>query len=266
MAAPVIVTDPRDPRVMDFTGLTDVAARSAREPAEGLFIAEGARVIRRALAAGYQPRTVLTEQKWYPELAPDLPDEGADVLIAAPQVLRSVTGYRVHRGALASFQRRALPAVGDLVGHARFLVVLVDLVDHTNVGALFRTAAALGADAVLVSPQCADPLYRRAIKVSMGAVLAVPWARTGPDPLAGLEHMRTIALTPAADATDIDQLARGLDGSLPRALVLGTEGDGLPEVVLDRVGARARIPMARGIDSLNVSAAAAVAMHVLRPG
>ena len=265
MTAPVAITDPRDPRVTDFTGLTDVAARSAREPAEGLFIAEGAKVIRRALAAGYRPRTVLTEQKWYPDLAAALPEDGVDVLVASPEVLRSVTGYRVHRGALASFQRRPLPDVRELAGPARFLVVLVDLVDHTNVGALFRTAAALGADAVLVSPGCADPLYRRAIKVSMGAVLTVPWARTAPDPLAGLEHVLTIALTPAADAPDIDRVALELDGAEPRALVLGTEGDGLPEAVLARVGARARIPMARGIDSLNVSAAAAVALHVLRP-
>ena len=261
MKSPAVVTDPDDPRVRDFVALTDVAARSVREPEEGLFIAEGAKVIRRALSAGYRPRSVLTEPKWLPELAGEPGMAAAEVQLAAPDVLRSVTGYRVHRGALASFTRPALPSPAALVANARFVVVLVDLVDHTNVGAIFRTAAALGADAVLVTPSCADPLYRRSVKVSMGAVLTVPWTRTGPDPLADLGGWSTVALTPATDATDLDSVApHG-----PRALLLGTEGDGLPEHIMRAVDVRARIPMAGGVDSLNVAAASAIALHHLRP-
>ncbi|HYN56954.1 MAG TPA: RNA methyltransferase [Motilibacterales bacterium] len=256
------VSDPNDPRVRDFTALTDVAARSVREPSEGLFIAEGGKVILRALAAGYRPRSVLTEPKWLPDLAGSLQGSGAEILTATPDVLRTVTGYRVHRGALASFERRALPTPSTLLAHARFVVVLVDLVDHTNVGAVFRNCAALGADAVLVTPGCADPLYRRAVKVSMGTVLGVPWTRTGADPLAELSGFATYALTPDPDALDVDHLEPGADR---RAVLLGTEGDGLPGEVAARADWRVRIPMAGGVDSLNVAAASAIALHLLRP-
>jgi tRNA G18 (ribose-2'-O)-methylase SpoU len=160
-------------------------------------------------------------------------------------------------------ERRPLPQVADLLDSAALVLLLVDLVDHTNVGAVFRNAAALGADAVLVTPGCADPLYRRAVKVSMGAVLALPWARTGPDPLgdlAAIDGLTTVGLTPAADAVDLADVA--LTG--PRALLLGTEGDGLPEALQGRCDVRARIPMAGGIDSLNVAAASAIALHALR--
>ena len=258
--AVIAVDDPADPRVADFRGLTDVAARSAREPAEGLFVAEGAKVIRRAVSAGYRPRSVLTEPKWLPELEPVLAGD-VDVLLAGPEVLRGITGYRVHRGALAAMKRRPLPPVREVLAGARLVVVLVDLVDHTNVGAVFRNAAALGADAVLVSAGCADPLYRRSVKVSMGAVLTLPWTRTGPDPLAELAGWATLALTPDPAAEDVDRLRLG---SRPRALLLGTEGAGLPAETMDRVEHRVRIPMAAGVDSLNVAAASAIALHVLR--
>lgn len=257
------VTDPHDPRVAELSGLTDVAARSAREPQLGLFVAEGHKLIARALQRGYRPRRVLAEARWLAELGPLAQAAGAHVLQAEPEVLRAVTGYRVHRGALATFERPPLPAVADVVAGARLLVVLVDLVDHTNVGAVFRNAAALGADAVLVSPGCADPLYRRAVKVSMGAVLALPWTRTEGDPLAELGHFETLALTPAEDAADVDALG---PPERPRALLLGTEGAGLPPHIIDRADHRVRIPMADGIDSLNVAAASAIALHVLRPG
>jgi tRNA G18 (ribose-2'-O)-methylase SpoU len=259
---PVSVLDADDPRVRDFTALTDVAARSVREPAEGLFIAEGAKVIRRALDAGYRPRAVLTEAKWLPELAGRLRGHGAEILIATPEVLRAVTGYRVHRGALASFERRALPTPAALLADSRFVVVLVDLVDHTNVGAVFRNAAALGADAVLVTPGCADPLYRRAVKVSMGTVLAVPWTRTGPDPLEELVGFTTLALTPDPAALDLDEVDQGIGR---RAVLLGTEGDGLADDLATRADLRVRIPMSPGVDSLNVAAASAIALHCLRP-
>lgn len=256
------VLDPADPRVEAFRDLTDVAARTAREPAEGLFIAEGQKVISRALAAGYRPLRVLTERRWLDALLPVLADEDPEVLVADEQVLRAVTGYRVHRGALAAMARRPLPDPTALLRGASLAVVLVDLVDHANVGSVFRNAAALGADAVLVSPGCADPLYRRAVKVSMGAVLAVPWTRTGADPLAELRGFTTIALTPRATARDIAEA-----DALPsrRALLLGTEGDGLPESLVHRADVRMRIPMAGGIDSLNVAAASAIALHALRP-
>ena len=263
MLDPGPVSDPDDPRVRDFTDLTDVAARSAREPAEGLFIAEGAKVIRRALAAGYRPRSVLSEPKWLPELAGGLEGSGAEVLTATPDVLRAVTGYRVHRGALASFERRPLPTPATMLADARFVVVLVDLVDHTNVGAIFRNAAALGADAVLVTPGCADPLYRRSVKVSMGAVLAVPWTRTGADPLESLGGFITIALTPSPDATALTALTATTG---PRAVLLGTEGEGLPAELTARADQRVRIPMTSGVDSLNVAAASAIALHALNPG
>lgn len=253
------VVDPGDPRVTAFVGLTDVAARSAREPAEGLFIAEGAKVIARAVAAGYRPVSVLTEAKWLPGLDPVLAGSGAQVLVAQPEVLRAITGYRVHRGALAAMQRRPLPDVAELLVGARLVLVLVDLVDHTNVGAAFRNAAALGADAVLVTPGCADPLYRRSVKVSMGAVLGVPWTRTGADPLADLGAMVTVALTPDPGAMPIDDVS--ISG--PRALILGTEGEGLPAPLMGACDLRVRIPMAGGIDSLNVAAATAIALHAL---
>ena len=257
------VTDPHDPRVAELTGLTDVAARSAREPELGLFVAEGHKVIARALERGYRPRRVLAEPRWLAAMGPLAEAAGAQVLQAEPDVLRAVTGYRVHRGALATFDRPAPPTVSEVVADARLIVVLVDLVDHTNVGAVFRNAAALGAGAVLVSPGCADPLYRRSIKVSMGAVLAMPWTRTEPDPLAGLDGFEVLALTPAADAVDLDALGAA---DRPRALLLGTEGAGLPSDLIARADQRVRIAMANGIDSLNVAAASAIALHVLRPG
>ncbi len=262
MPGPAAITQPDDPRVRDFTNLTDVAARSVREPAEGLFIAEGAKVIRRAREAGYRPRSVLTEPKWLPGLEAALEGTDAEILLASPDVLRSVTGYQVHRGALASFERRPLPTPAELVADARLVVVLVDLVDHTNVGAVFRNAAALGADAVLVTPGCADPLYRRSVKVSMGAVLGVPWTRTGADPLGDLAGFTTIALTLAADAIDLADVPVGLGR---RAVMLGTEGAGLADDLTARADLRVRIPMAGGVDSLNVAAASAIALYALQP-
>jgi tRNA G18 (ribose-2'-O)-methylase SpoU len=255
------VSDPADPRVRAFTDLTDVRARTAREPAEGLYIAEGEKVIRRAVAAGHRPVRVLTEPRWLPGLASILAGTSAEVVTAAPDVLAAVTGYRVHRGALAAMARPALPEPGELLAGARLVVVLVDLVDHTNVGAAFRNAAALGADAVLVTPACADPLYRRSVKVSMGAVLSMPWGRSGPDVLADLAGLRTVALTTAADAPDVDEVPLG---GGPVAVLLGTEGQGLPGPIAAAAQARARIPMGRAIDSLNVAAASAIALHVLR--
>jgi tRNA G18 (ribose-2'-O)-methylase SpoU len=190
------------------------------------------------------------------------------VLVVAPDVLRDVTGYEVHRGALATFARRPLPAPSDLLADAHRVAVLEGMVDPTNVGAVFRAAAALGMDAVLLDPRCADPLYRRAVRVSMGAVLALPYARFERWP-AGLEDVRSagltlLALTPAPDAIPIDDLDQA--GTARCAVLLGTEGEGLTPRAQAVADLRVKIPMSRGIDSLNVAAAAAVAFHALGPG
>ena len=260
----VEVHDPADPRLRDFTDLTDVALRRVREPAEGLFLAEGSTVVHRAVAAGYAPRGFLLARRWLDGLAdvlaawPDVP-----VYVVDEEVLEAVTGYRVHRGALASMSRRPFPALDEVLDGARRLVVLEDLVDHTNVGAVFRSAAALGVDAVLVSPGCADPLYRRSVKVSMGAVFSVPWTTAAPWP-GTLDRLRergfaTWALTPASDADDLRALA------VPErvAVLLGTEGEGLTAAAASRCDRRVRIPMAHGVDSLNVAAASAVVCYAL---
>lgn len=259
----VRVHDAADPRLTDYTGLTDVALRRVREPAEGLFLAEGEKVIRRAVAAGYRPRSLLMAERWRASLSDVVAATGAVAYVADEDVLREVTGYRVHRGALASMERRPLPPVDDVVAGARVVVVMEDLVDHTNVGAVFRSAAALGADAILVSPECADPLYRRSVKVSMGAVFSLPWTRAEPwpDVLDLLRHndVELWALSPDPTATSLRDARH--DGRV--ALLLGTEGEGLTAAACARCDRVVRIPMAHGVDSLNVAAAAAVACYAL---
>lgn len=263
MAALVEVDDPRDPRLVDYTGLTDVSLRKVREPAEGLFLAEGEKVVRRALAAGYRPRSLLMARKWWDALREAVEPFDCPIYLADDSLLEQVTGYRVHRGALASMQRRPLPSLDELLAAARRVVVLEDLVDHTNVGAVFRNAAALGMDAVLVSPECADPLYRRSVKVSMGSVFAVPWTRAEPWPAALRDladrGFTTYALSPDPAGSDL----RALDVPDRVAVVLGTEGEGLTEAALAACTDRVRIPMAAGVDSLNVAAASAVAFYAL---
>jgi tRNA G18 (ribose-2'-O)-methylase SpoU len=170
------VTDADDPRLADYTRLTDVQLRTRLEPAHGLFIAEGTKVISRAVAAGYPVRSVLVAECRLGDL-PVLPATGAPVYVVPDDIAERLTGYRIHRGALASLHRKPLPAAAALAATARRVIVLEDLVDHGNVGAIFRCAAALGVGAVILSPRCADPLYRRAVKVSMGAVFAIPYAR-----------------------------------------------------------------------------------------
>ena len=264
MATVVRVDDAADPRLADFVGLTDARLRRSIEQGAGLFVAEGERIIRRALDAGYRLRTVLVEERWLASIA-DVVEalDGAAVLVADPAVLRAATGYQVHRGALATFHRRALPGPAQLLAGVDRVAVLEGMVDPTNVGAVFRAAAALGMDAVVLDPQCADPLYRRAVRVSMGATLVLPYARFERWP-AGLALVREVgltvlALTPATDAVAIDDL----DPHQTRrcALLLGTEGEGLTARALAAADLRVRIPMSSGVDSLNVAAAAAVAFH-----
>jgi tRNA G18 (ribose-2'-O)-methylase SpoU len=293
---PVPVRDAGDPRLADYTALTDAALRTSLEAARGLFVAEGEKVIRRAIAAGYQVRSMLVTEDKLAGLA-GLAGVGAAPLYVLPAVVaQQLTGYQVHRGALASMARRELPPVAevlagttrvvvpeDQVDHGtadrapenaqppRRIIVLEDLVDHGNVGAIFRCAAALGVDAIILSPRCADPLYRRAVKVSMGAVFAIPYARMA-DWHGGLAGLRAagftlLALTPDQSALPIDKVRMGQHA----ALMLGTEGDGLSSRWLDQADEAVCIPMAAtamaaGVDSLNVVAAAAVACHSLMRG
>lgn len=252
-----------DDALADYVRLREVSLRRSLEAEHGLFIAEGAKVIRRAVAAGYRPRSFLLAPRWLDSLAdvlaatPEVP-----CFVAGEQLIEQVTGFHVHRGALASLERTPPRSVSEVIAGASRVVVLEDLVDHTNVGAVFRSAAALGMDAVLLSPRSADPLYRRSVKVSMGSVFSLPWARM-PSWQDGLTELReaglqVLALTPAADAVDLGEVDP--DGRL--ALVVGTEGAGLTEHWSNQADVRVKIPMTPGIDSLNVAAAAAVACYV----
>jgi tRNA G18 (ribose-2'-O)-methylase SpoU len=266
---PIAITDPTDPRLEDYVSLTDVALRRRTEPERGLYIAESQKVIRRALAAGHRPRSYLMAERWVTDLA-DLVDaaeaDGIPVYVGAHDVIEARTGFHLHRGALASMQRPELPAVADVIAGARRVVVVEDVVDHTNVGAIFRSAAALGVDAVLVTPRCADPLYRRSIRVSMGTVFQVPWTRIDPWPQ-GIGLLREAGLQVAAMALSDDSVSLAdLESDPPErlALVLGAEGDGLSARTVADADLTIRIPMAGGVDSLNVAAASAVAMWALR--
>lgn len=275
MGETLTIDDPGDPRLGDYTSLTDVALRRRREPAEGLFIAEGEKVIRRALRAGYRMRSMLLSAKWLPVMRDVVEATSAPVHLVEREVAEQVTGYHVHRGALASMERKPLPPAGDLLDRVcgpdsrapRRIAVFEDIVDHANLGAAFRNAAALGVDAVLLTPRCADPLYRRAVKVSMGAVLQMPWTRLDSWPrecaLFRACGFTTAALCLAEDSISVDELAARRDERL--ALLLGTEGDGLSQAALDAADLRVSIPMAAGVDSLNVAAASAVAFHLTRP-
>jgi tRNA G18 (ribose-2'-O)-methylase SpoU len=257
------VDDAGDPRLADYARLTDAGLRRSLEAAHGLFIAEGERVIRRAIGAGYPLRSMLVTQDRLSALADLAGSCTGPVYVVSPELARALTGYRVHRGALAAMRRLPLPEVADVLADARRIVVLEDIVDHTNVGAIFRCVAALGFDAVVLAPRCADPLYRRAARVSMGAVFAVPYARMqdwrGGLGLLRATGFRLLALTPAADATPIGQVQPGRR----LALLLGSEGDGLSSRWRSAADASIRIPMTGGVDSLNVAAAAAIACWVL---
>jgi tRNA G18 (ribose-2'-O)-methylase SpoU len=269
---PIEVDNAADTRLSDYTSLTDAALRIHLEAEHGLFIAEGTKVIARAVAAGYPVRSLLLGKSRLADL-PALAAAAAraPVYLVPDEVTMSLTGYRVHRGALASLGRKPLPEARAVTGDARRVVVLEDLVDHGNVGAIFRCAAALGVDAVVLSPRCADPLYRKSVKVSMGAVFAIPYARMTDwyDGLAELKSggFRLLALTPDERATPITSALRATDAARV-ALVLGAEGDGLSARWLHEADAAVRIPMnpaarAAGVDSLNVVAAAAIACHLL---
>jgi tRNA G18 (ribose-2'-O)-methylase SpoU len=291
MAELVEVTDPADPRLADYRDLRDVELRKHLEAEHGLFLAEGEKVVRRAAAAGFTPRSFLMAPRWLDGLGDVLEATDAPCYVVTEDLAEQVTGFHVHRGALASLERRPLPTLEEVLAGARTVPVLEDVIDHTNpaalkpsgpplsriavlenlvdhanVGAAFRNAAALGVQAVLLSPSCADPLYRRAIKVSMGAVLQLPWTRLESWP-SGLDELRShgfliAGMTLAADSIDLDVLASRAPDKL--ALVFGTEGHGLTPAATRCLDLKVRIPMMAGIDSLNVGAATAVAFYATR--
>ncbi len=260
------ITDLTEPGLADFTSLTDVALRRKLEPAGGLYLAESTKVISRALGAGHRPRSVLLQEQWLAELEPLLSGFDVPVYVADAAVLESITGFNLHRGAIAAMHRPELPAVEDLLRDARRVIVLEDIADHTNVGAIFRAAAGLGADAVLVTPRCADPLYRRSVRVSMGTVLQVPWTRIPwwPEGAAPLRAagFQLAALALEDGAVPLDEYAAKAPERV--ALLLGTEGDGLTRKAIAEADTVVTIPMLRGVDSLNVAAASAVALWELR--
>lgn len=263
----VRITDLTEDGLADYRGLTDVALRRLSEPAGGLYIAESAKVITRALNAGHRPRSVLVLEQWLPEMEQLLENHDIPIYVGPPALLESLTGFNLHRGAIAAMHRPVLAPVEEIIAGAKRIVVIEDVVDHTNVGAIFRAVAGIGADAVLVTPRCADPLYRRSVRVSMGTVLQVPWTRLpewpeGADILkaAGF-HLAALALSD--DAVTLDQFA--VDPPAKLALLLGTEGDGLSRDALDNADTTVMIPMMHGVDSLNVASASAVALWALRP-
>jgi tRNA G18 (ribose-2'-O)-methylase SpoU len=265
MAELIEVADAGDPRLADYRDLRDVSLRKHLEAEHGLFLAEGEKVVRRAVEAGFGARSFLMARRWLAGLSDVLDSSDAPCYVVSEDLAEQVTGFHVHRGALASLRRRPLAGLDEVLAGARTVVVLEDIVDHTNVGAVFRSAAALGVDAVLLSPRCADPLYRRSVKVAMGAVFSVVYARLDDwyDALPELSRrgFTTVALTLAADARPIAACVAGVDRL---ALVLGTEGHGLSPRWETTAYRRAVIPMQQGVDSLNVAAAAAVACYVAR--
>ncbi|MFT4263326.1 MAG: RNA methyltransferase [Nocardioides sp.] len=266
MAHVVRVDDAGDPLLADYRDLRDVQLRQSLEAEHGLFLAEGEKVVRRAVAAGFAVRSLLMSPKRLDGLADVLESTEAPCFVMSEARIEEVTGFHVHRGALASLERRPLPSVAEVIAGARRVVILEGLVDHANVGAAFRNAAALGVDAVLLTEACADPYYRRAVKTSMGNVFAVPWTRFRHMPttldLLGAQGFATAALTLADDAITLDELAARRDERL--ALVLGTEGAGIDRRTATQVDLRVRIPMEPGVDSLNVAAASAVALYATR--
>ena len=265
-----------DPRLAAYTQLTEIQLRNRLEPEKGMFIAESPKVIDRALDAHVEPLSFLVEEPWLEgmtrefeqvdaEWGPDIP-----VFVASPALLKTLTGYRLHRGALCAMRRWKLPTVEDLCRDARRVAVMENIVDFTNVGAIMRSAAA-------VTPSCGDPLYRRAARVSMGTVFQVPWTRIGSDvhdwPDKGLGELSglgftTVAMALTDDSISMQELTRRLH--LPAddaqhidklALVFGTEGDGLKHRTIAHTDLTVKIPMYHGVDSLNVAASTAVAFY-----
>lgn len=292
----VHIDDASDPRLDDYRSLTDVALRRLHEPEGGLYMAESAKVIARAVQAGHRPRSVLTQEKWLDAVEHSLAGADAPVYVASAEISEQVTGFAIHRGPLAAMHRPTEPPLGAVLRDARLVLVLEDITDHTNmcdskirvpgpprrtrtriailegltdhgnVGSAIRNAAALGIDAVLVTPTCADPLYRRSVRVSMGTVFQVPWTRI-PEWPAGIDELKdagyvVAGMTLGEGAITLDELVAEDHEKL--ALVFGTEGDGITQATDRLLDRRVTIPMMGGVDSLNVAAATAVTFYATR--
>lgn len=257
------------PELEPYVRLTEAQLRSRQTPAKGIFIAESGKVILHALDAGYEPVSLLMGRRHVAGQGAAVIERcgGIPVYTGEDGLLERLTGYRLTRGVLCAMRRPAPESAESVCAGKRRIAVLEGLIDPTNVGAVFRSAAALGMEAVLVTPDCCDPLHRRAVRVSMGTVFQLPWACTGPWPEAGLALLRgmgfkTAAMALSTDAVSIDDAALMAEKRL--AVVLGTEGDGLADGTVARCDYRVRIPMENGVDSLNVAAAGAVAFWQLR--
>ena len=261
------------PELDVFARLTEGQLRNRLETEKGVFVAESPKVIQRALDAGYQPISLLMERKHIDGQGRDIIARCGDIPVytAGREVLAQLTGYPLTRGVLCAMRRPRLPDVEELCAGARRVAVLESIVDPTNVGAIFRSAAALNMDAVLVTPTCCDPLYRRAVRVSMGTVFQIPWTRIGTTlaqwPEEGMEQLRRLGFKTAAMALREDSVSiedPRLTAEDKLAIILGTEGDGLAASTIAQCDYTVRIPMSHGVDSLNVAAASAVAFWQLR--
>jgi len=267
------ITDFHAPELDTFARLTEAQLRSRAEPDKGLFIAESPKVIERALNAGYEPTAFLMERRHITGDAAELLSRCGEIPVytADREVLESLTGYQLTRGVLCALRRRPLPSVENLCANASRIAILESIVDPTNVGAIFRSAAALNMDAVLVTPTCCDPLYRRSVRVSMGTVFQIPWTRIGKThtdwPEAGMAQLRALGFKTAAMALSDDSVSiedPRLLAEEKLAVILGTEGDGLSLRTIADCDYTVKIPMSHEVDSLNVAAASAVAFWQLR--
>ena len=264
MARLIPLDDAGDPRLVPYVGLTDAAHRRRHDTATATFVVEGVTAIRRALSSPYPLRSALVTPAKADALAADLERTDLEVYVAVRSVMGAVAGFDIHRGAVAIGERLPLPSLDRLLTGARTIAVLEGINDHENLGAIARSAVALGVDGLFLDPTCADPLYRRCVRVSMGEMLHLPFTRgtAWPDDLTAVRRagFAIVALTPAIGARPLDQVAGELIG-VPVALVLGAEGPGLASPTLAMADHQARIPLRPGSDSLNVGHAAAVAFY-----
>ena len=263
---PIIeITSLNEPGVEVFTSLTEAQLRNRIDPTKGIFIAESPKVINVALNAGYEPISILCERKHITGDAAEIIARCGDIPIYTGdrELLASLTGYTLTRGVLCAMHRKTHRNIEEVCRNARRIVVIDGVVDTTNIGAIFRSAAALGIDAVLLTPTSCDPLNRRAIRVSMGSVFLVPWTWLN-EPITALNNIgfKTVAMALTDDSVSIDDDALCAEPRL--AIVMGTEGDGLAHSTIAQADYVARIPMSHDVDSLNVAAAAAVAFWQLR--
>lgn len=273
MANIIEITDLSNPELDIYTRLTEAQLRNRLEPEKGIFIAESPKVIQRALDAGYIPLSLLTDRKHIDGQAREIISQCGEVPVYTGEsgLLAELTGYRLTRGVLCAMRRPEYPAVENVCSGARRIAVLEGIVDTTNIGAIFRSAAALGIDAILVTPTCCDPLNRRSVRVSMGTVFQVPWTRIGtsPDdwPHPGIDILHGLGFKTAAMALTDNSVSIDDDNLMAEeklAIILGTEGDGLAQSTIADCDYTVKIPMSHGVDSLNVAAASAVAFWQLR--